>query len=259
MLEAQSATVEEVDQTVGRFDATVKAYEGTVDDILVRVGMLETAGSACIPYVEFEEADKSCSKLTECRTPNRGGEYESVAPTRTSDRKCKAVTACEYGKFESSSADKYHDTVCQKRTECKASQFQIAGGRTEDDYCGEYTVCEKYELALVAATASSDRVCKVRTDCSRDEDNFKTVTIRANPTAKPVEVLCVNGKAFDPAVFGGDGSKKDNAGRSCYSIKRLHGKDSSGTYWIFGTKASDGPFETHCDMKVRSSAPWVLP
>ena len=90
-------------------------------------------------------------------------EYEGYAPTRTTDRVCKAVSACLSGwEFESVAPTSSTDRVCTKLTECADEQYVAikATLRSDRGPCINHTKCapgEQYET--MAPTRISDREC----------------------------------------------------------------------------------------------------
>ncbi|XRB17304.1 EF-hand domain-containing protein [Pseudoscourfieldia marina] len=82
---------------------------------------------------EVPDGQGGCKPLTVCN-PN---EYESVAPTKTSDRECKPLTVCNPNEYES-----------------------VAPTKTSDRECKPLTVCDPNEESeSVAPTMTSDREC----------------------------------------------------------------------------------------------------
>ena len=73
-----------------------------------------------------------CSPLTICSS----SQYQSIAPTATSNR------------------------ICRLKTICSITQYVIlAASLTSDTLCGNLTVCSNSQIELRAPTLSSDRVC----------------------------------------------------------------------------------------------------
>ena len=78
-------------------------------------------------------------------------QYESAAPTATSDRICSPITTCGPNQYETQAPTGYTDRVCSPLTVCNSNQYE----RT-------------------APTATSDRVCSNKKDegqtCNNDSE-----------------------------------------------------------------------------------------
>merc|ERR1719163_127119 len=115
-----------------------------------------------VPYstsklYRIEEAVTVCTALNVCGA----GEYESTAPTATSDRECKAVTVCTAGEYESTAPTATSDRVCKSHGQCTAYQYEsTAPTATSDRECKAVTVCTANQYESAAPTATSDRECK---------------------------------------------------------------------------------------------------
>eukprot|EP00911_Craspedida_sp_UC1_P000731 UC1_evm1s560 len=91
--------------------------------------------------------DFACVKVTQCKDY----EYETKAPTSTSDRVCDVVKMCEEGAFQTKRATATQNAFFKKHTVCK--------------------VGKEYESE--APTLSSDRVCKPYSKCNSGSGTSK--------------------------------------------------------------------------------------
>src|SRR6478736_8837370 len=103
-----------------------------------------------------------CLSLTTCSV----AQYESTAPTATSDRKCTALTTCTAAQFESTAATATSDRKCTALTACTSAQFEsTAATATSDRKCTALTACTSAQFESTAATATADRKCSTLTTC----------------------------------------------------------------------------------------------
>lgn len=95
--------------------------------------------------------DRVCSRLTECAV----GEYESVAPTATSDRQCAPLSApCPAGQWE-----------------------KVPDVYKQDRQCFEPSVCSMQEFRYRVHTATADAICQPVTVCKSDEYQVSPPTV----------------------------------------------------------------------------------
>ena len=100
-----------------------------------------------------------CSLLTVCGAE----EFESVAPTPTTNRECSVLTVCGAGEYESVVPSATSDRGCANLTVCGAGEFEsVAPTATTDRECSVLTVCGAGEEETVPPTATTDRVCEAK-------------------------------------------------------------------------------------------------
>ena len=195
------------------------ASEQSVSDVAGRVTVLEALNSAssagdCIPYVEFTQGS-TCVPLS---PPCRATQYEAIHPTRTSDRVCRAPTACSLAQYETAPPEGMHDRSCTGLTVCNSSAFES-----------------------VAPTATTDRACRAAPSrCMPGMPNG----------VSPVVTNGVLRMAYcfaDGSTAGGDGSTRANAGKSCFSIRHGHAVTADGARWVYENDPGV-PFQVFCDM-----------
>lgn len=119
-------------------------------------GHYRSAG--CTPGVA-PQADSTCTPLTDCGA----NQYESTAPTTTTDRVCTPVTNCSSldDGHTASPATETSDAVCESSRACNhETEWQVAA-RTETTgwICDPLTVCGMDEYVMTQATLTTDRVC----------------------------------------------------------------------------------------------------
>ena len=105
---------------------------------------------------QYESAPGVCTALTECASD----EYETTAPTATSDRVCTALTVCASDEYESTAPTATSDRVCTALTACASDEYEsTAPAATSDRVCTALTVCPAGSYVSTAPTATSDRGC----------------------------------------------------------------------------------------------------
>lgn len=107
--------------------------------------------------------DRECSPLTACSEE----QYEAVAPEFDADRSCADLTVCQAGEFESEAATTSSDRKCSPCLSCKADQFLAAACKPlEDAVCQDCSVCvDGLEFEEEACTPSNNTVCTPLTIC----------------------------------------------------------------------------------------------
>lgn len=100
-------------------------------------------------------------------------EWESLAPTYTTDRQCTAYTQCNLvvsspdGEWESVPPIYAADRNCTTLTRCAATEWESAAPvKTADRGCTPITICRPYEYISTAATRTSDLNCTAVTNCT---------------------------------------------------------------------------------------------
>jgi hypothetical protein len=216
-LDAENSTIAAVSTSVAAASTSVAAALATAEaSMSARLATLEAADHGCIPYVEFVN-NGNCMLLSPvCRA----SEWEAVRPTRTSDRVCRAPTPCSAAQYQTAPSDAHHDRACATATVCNSTAFE-----------------------LTPPTATSDRVCVA---------GFASCSTYRPRTNGVVRLIASNGWTDtycrdDGRDFGGDGSTRALAGKSCYTIRHAFGVTEDATYWVFENSASS-PFQVFCDM-----------
>lgn len=114
---------------------------------------LDELAARCVYAYEYRNGE-DCTPLRVCGLD----EYESKAPTRTSDRACsKHSPACSPTQFQTVAPTRFNDRVCQTAKVC-----------TEDEY------------ELVPLTGVTDRVCRPVTACQDGYTEAKPPTAVAD-------------------------------------------------------------------------------
>lgn len=73
---------------------------------------------------------------------------------------CTPLTACAPDEYETVSPTKYSDRTCGPLTVCTAQQYEsVAPTATTDRQCADLTVCGRFEHQTVAPTDKRDRQC----------------------------------------------------------------------------------------------------
>lgn len=104
-----------------------------------------------------------CSPLDMCDYQN---EFESVAPTLTSDRACTPLTVCAVDHYETRAKTLVADRACTRHTACTETQFetQRATGH-RDRACAAHATCAHPEWERRYEGTHHDRVCEIRAPC----------------------------------------------------------------------------------------------
>eukprot|EP00041_Stephanoeca_diplocostata_P002277 m.25151 g.25151 ORF g.25151 m.25151 type:complete len:4654 (-) comp13142_c0_seq1:95-14056(-) len=130
-----------------------------------------TAISECRTGLEFETraptptSDRVCRALaTPCVSSM---EIETVAPTATSDRQCTTIDLCGVNEYQLAPATVTSQTVCASVRTCGVGQFESAAPTpTSDRRCTDSTGCDiVHAFEVTARTATTDRVCSNLTAC----------------------------------------------------------------------------------------------
>eukprot|EP00041_Stephanoeca_diplocostata_P005082 m.56088 g.56088 ORF g.56088 m.56088 type:complete len:1036 (+) comp15560_c1_seq5:246-3353(+) len=105
-----------------------------------------------------------CSLLTQC-VPKY--EYETAAPTSTTDRHCSPCRVCDgVTVYRSQLCTLRDDTACSPIASCGTNEFELyPGGETHDRACAECKRCAAFEYQTAACTQSSDTVCERTAVC----------------------------------------------------------------------------------------------
>ena len=121
-----------------------------------------------------------------------GKQYQSVAPTATTDRVCANATICNY--------TWQYDTVVLTAT--------------ADRTCGHVSgACQSYEYEQATPTASSDRICKNITSCGP----YEIFSAPATPTSDTVCISITSPPTTTRVSLGGGSSSSASTGSSSAS------------------------------------------
>jgi hypothetical protein len=217
---AQVAFKAEVD---GDVKVSLKAMETKVAGMEGTVNILKSSGGGCIPYVEYQTSAATDTAAAECKLLSyecTGGMFESVRPTRTTDRVCKkwTVQSCTSG-----------------------TEYAQDGTSRTDSSCATATACKANEYELQPLTHNSDRVCMAApAKCMETSSGLTTLFV----DNKQIKTCCNGVKAC-----GGDGKTKATAGKSCYTIKFVHKQTVSTKYWVFEHETANTAYEVFCEME----------
>lgn len=129
--------------------------------------------------------DRTCAALTVCLAT----QYQSAAPTATTDRACSSVTACSGTQYQASAPTPTSDRVCLPVSTCSATEFQAAPpSPTSDRVCTPLTVCGPDEFQTGAPTPTSDRVCTSLTECTFTQYETVPATATTDRVCAPLTV-----------------------------------------------------------------------
>ena len=139
-------------------------------------------------------AGGSCELWRECAAD---GEWESQAPTDTTDRICLPWTTCELGvEWIVQQGSGTRDTTCKNLTACNATtQYQVpAATQFADRTCEDLDICTyASQFESVTAAVDRNRVCTNLTICDADASETREATVEYDRQCQ-----CNNG-------FWGDG------------------------------------------------------
>jgi len=179
-----------------------------------------------------EHIDRKCTPLTTCIS---GIEYQSVAPTLSSDRKCSKLTICTQTEFQSAMPTPTSDRVCSKLTECQeGKQFQSkAPTKTSNRVCSAFIDCDyTREYRTANGTKTSQIQCSNLTKCTADQFLKARETQTKDRVCQDLSVC--DGKSTYQAGMKAVGMGRD---RNCVAVT---GCDGPGQYeQTAPTKLSD--------------------
>ena len=119
-----------------------------------------TASRGCLASAQI------CVPVSTCGS----GQYESTAPTPTSDRECQGCTSCPAGSWHPNVCAGHGDDCQSCRASCLANQFmKDSCTSTSDAVCAPLTACTPQQFMPIEATATSDRQCAPLTACAATE------------------------------------------------------------------------------------------
>ena len=113
-----------------------------------------------------------CKNITQC---NSDTQYESNAPTATSDRQCVNIKNCSDVQYESKASTATSDRQCANITQCNStSQYESkAPTATSDRQCGNIKDCLDTEYQTKAPNETSNRECAITRVCLDTEYQTK--------------------------------------------------------------------------------------
>ena len=99
-------------------------------------------------------------------------EYETVAPTKSSNRECASHTTCDSSQYQTRPANTHFDRICALLTVGNsAKQWESrAAGATFDRQFKTATVCKSSEFEVAPLKKTSDRVCKMHRVCHKTKE-----------------------------------------------------------------------------------------
>jgi hypothetical protein len=141
-------------------------------------------------------ANRVCQAYTACATVVGEGttqQFQSKAPTNTSNRECANVVPCTTQQYQTAAATATENTKCDAIKICKAASQYISQQHTlvTNRECKDLTVCTlETEYMSLIATANSDRVCSARTPCDNAAGvyNSATLTLDTDSTCSKLTV-----------------------------------------------------------------------
>ena len=187
-------------------------------------------------------SDRECVPIIECSA----NQYENQAPTSTSNRECSTITFCSSDEYESQAPTSTSDRECTLLAVCASNQYiDVSASMAGDTVCKNITVCSELEYQINAPGTTMDRGCLLLTQCSNLEYQSTEPT---NTTNRGCTLLTVcNSTQYEP---GGPRDVYENdricAGIStCGEDKYKVGEDESGD--ICETKVCVCPNGVHTE------------
>jgi len=118
-------------------------------------------------------SDRGCTDLTVCTNT----QYESTAPTTTSDRGCSSCTTCTDGStYETTACSGTTNRVCSSCATCTdGSTYETtACSGTTNRVCSSCATCASNQTETTACSGTTNRICS---DCAGTEWGTKTNTL----------------------------------------------------------------------------------
>ena len=159
-----------------------------------------------------------CRDYMRCK---KGKEFESKAPTKTTDRQCQAAKTCDSSEFIAAEVSEKKDRECRKLTVCNKEQWRSKQETAVSDrVCSKVTVCGTAYVEEKKPTATSDRECKLSPKSCKDyvgikkENGVYTIKPEGAATAFPAycnmkrdgggwTLVLINSDDNQPSVFRG--------------------------------------------------------
>ena len=146
--------------------------------------------STCDNATEFESlaptryTDRICTTIGTCPDLGSGTVFESAAPTLSTDRACEPCTMCEADQFEVRECSPSLDRICATCADCSAGSFQIGSClETGGNHCATCSPCAQNEYAFESCSQTADTVCM---SCSACPDG----TVEADPCTTTQDRTC---------------------------------------------------------------------
>ena len=137
--------------------------EATLDDescVICTPGSYGEDG-VCVACPEGTFSSSSGASVCTYTSICADDEYETLAPTTTSNRVCSALSTCTAEEYESVAPTATSNRVCSTLSQCSSDEFEaLAPSLTSDRECSALSLCSANEYVLVAATSTSDRICE---------------------------------------------------------------------------------------------------
>ena len=113
-------------------------------------------------------SDRDCRNITICNAT----EYETQAPTTTSDRQCVPLSPeCSSNFYESTIPNATTDRICSPvAPPCSNFEYESQSpSKTQNRICLPLQNCNSAQFILQEATSTSNRICKNKTICNANE------------------------------------------------------------------------------------------
>ena len=131
-------------------------------------GELTVCGAATewISTRKTPTSDRNCSTIDDCNFEGLRTMYETVAPTRYSNRECASLTVCEIWEYEPIAPTAISNRVCRNLTTCLATEYESrAPTPSVNRACEAVGDCHPGQFVLTNATELSNVVCE---ECTRE-------------------------------------------------------------------------------------------
>ena len=165
----------------------------------------ELSPSSCAPLnsatCQAGWIGRRCQLYSDCRF---GEQFETVAPTLTSDRVCNRTTVCDSKtEFEHIAATAVADRTCQKLTVCADGQYEsVAPSATSNRECATIRPkCKGASFESAAPTRTSNRICTPCGSCVFGEYIHKKCGAFDDIECRGCDVCENNGKCFAGVIF----------------------------------------------------------
>jgi hypothetical protein len=135
---------------------------------------LECFSFECANY-EYEYSPASLIQYTDCRDIRNCTtvEFETMAPTNSSNRVCEYLTNCTTSQFQIIAPTKFSDRVCENATICfDVVQLAAYSSTNLTVVNGSVVIlpsAPQLEYEFTPLTLTSDRTCANVTTCADDE------------------------------------------------------------------------------------------
>merc|ERR1711871_1939403 len=161
----------------------------------------KTVSFKCVPRVvckghtEFQSkapsptSDRACSEVALCSAT----QWQVTPPTATSQRICRESTKCNHDEWEEQPLTATSDRICTPLTSCEGDEWEFAvPTATSDRDCRTHTRCTKTQFESLPAGPSSDRRCTTIHQCRWDTQfQTKAPTTTSDRECKNARVCAV--------------------------------------------------------------------